>query len=717
MSVIQKIRTKYAKLAGGVIAVALVAFILMDALSSRSGSLFGNDTSVAKVNGEKIEYVEYSQRNQNYEVLYANNQDLDDNNRAQINSMALQDLVKEKLIKEEAEELGLTVTEEEKEDMIYGNDPAPAVKNYQAFVNPNTKTFDPQYVKLFEEQANQIDPTGNMLEQWEVYKEYIKRNSLIDKYNKLFTSGAYVPSFLSKFSAAQQAQMADIDYVSITIDDLSQEAQAIENIKLTDEDYKNYMQERKQEFYIEEDSRTVEYVSFDIIPDSRDTARALGVLQELKNDFAAAEDNESFVNRNSEESFVDRYVMKDGYQSRYADSVFSASVGTTLGPIFENQNYKLIKVLDKKEYPDSVRCRHILVKTQDRGQATLEDSVAKLKIDSAIAGIKSGASFAEMVNQYSDDEGSKEKGGEYSFTFDQKANLSTEFGDFIFNGRTGQSKMVKVENSSYAGYHYIEILNQGEIKPALKLATITKALYAGDQTENEIYADATEFASNSQTAAEFDSTVSKSRYQKRTAGDLKPYDYTSYGLGPCREVIRWAYNAEKGDVSQVFALNGKFVVAKLTEVSKKGMRQLTPELRDGIALQVKERKALKDAAQKFAGKNSLEDIAGAVSKEVQSLDSVRGNNSFSGSLGYAPKVVGYAMSEKLALNKVSEPIVGQTGVYFIKVKNRYKSEQQDTIFMQREKEMLQMEVRNTLESEAIEELKKNASIEYNPDNF
>ena len=55
MSVIQKIRTKYAKLAGGIIALALVAFILMDALSSRTSSLFGNDTSVLKVDGEAVD--------------------------------------------------------------------------------------------------------------------------------------------------------------------------------------------------------------------------------------------------------------------------------------------------------------------------------------------------------------------------------------------------------------------------------------------------------------------------------------------------------------------------------------------------------------------------------------------------------------------------------------------------------------------------------------
>jgi len=72
MSVIQKIRNKYAKIAGFVIALSLVGFILMDATSSgRFRDLFGRDESVAKVNGEKIDQREYSQKVKDFEILYA----------------------------------------------------------------------------------------------------------------------------------------------------------------------------------------------------------------------------------------------------------------------------------------------------------------------------------------------------------------------------------------------------------------------------------------------------------------------------------------------------------------------------------------------------------------------------------------------------------------------------------------------------------------------
>ncbi|HYD22672.1 MAG TPA: SurA N-terminal domain-containing protein, partial [Flavipsychrobacter sp.] len=257
MSVIQKIRTKYAKLAGGVIALALVAFILMDALSSRTSNLFGDDTSIAKVNGEKIDYIAYSQRTKDYETLYGSTQAIDDNFRAQINSMALEDLVKEQLIMEQAEKLGLTVTEAEKKDLIYGNDPDAGVRGYQAFINPDTKMFDPQYVKLFEQQVDQLDPTGKARQHWETYKAYILRNNLSKKYNTMFTAAVYMPKFLVEARAEQQANMVNLDFVALTYDLIKDE-----EVKLSDADYKKYLEDHKYEFYNQEDTRSIEYVAF-----------------------------------------------------------------------------------------------------------------------------------------------------------------------------------------------------------------------------------------------------------------------------------------------------------------------------------------------------------------------------------------------------------------------------------------------------------------------
>ena len=711
MSVIQKIRTKYAKLAGGIIALALVAFILMDALSSRTSSLFGNDTSVVKVDGEAVDIRAYNQRVQEYEVLYSN-QTIDDNFRAQINEMAMQDLIKEQLVAEQAEKLGMTVTEDEKKDMIYGTDPDMMVKNYQAFTDPNTKAFNQQYVKLFEEQAMQLDPTGKALQHWQTYKGYIQANALTKKFNAAFTAAMYVPKFMVETKTKEFAQMASIDFVSVPFETIKDE-----EVKIDDADYKAYMNKHAGEYTIKEDTRSIEYVAFRVIPSADDTARALGALQNLKEEFTTTNDNESFVNRNSENPFVDRFIMKSSFKSMYADSIFSLPIGGVLGPIYESETYSLVKMLDKTSAPDSVMCRHILIKTAENGQEVLADSIAKTRIDSIAAAIKAGTPFYEMVQKYSDDGGSKDKAGEYNFSYDQKAGLVKEFGDFVFEGKPGESKIVKAEGGNYAGYHYIEIMKQGEVKTAVKIALISKGLFPGDETENNVYSAANEFAANSSTAEAFDKSVKDNNVQKLVAENVKVSDFTIYGIGPSREVIRWMYDAKVNDVSPVFSMNGKYIVAKLTKITPKGMMPLDETMKKNLEFQVKADKKSELIKKKFDGKN-LSEIAAAVTTQVQQLDSFRGNNSFSGPLGYAPKVVGYSFCPDFKPGSVSKGIAEQQGVYYILLKNRFeKPEADNTTFMQSERQMMMMQARSGINTQVMEQLKKNAGVKYNGNNF
>ena len=62
MQIIQNIRDKGAAIVIGVIALSLIGFILMDAKPGSSGGIFGGNrsSSIGKVNGESIEYSEFS---------------------------------------------------------------------------------------------------------------------------------------------------------------------------------------------------------------------------------------------------------------------------------------------------------------------------------------------------------------------------------------------------------------------------------------------------------------------------------------------------------------------------------------------------------------------------------------------------------------------------------------------------------------------------------
>ena len=723
MSVIQKIRTKYAKLAGFVIAAALVAFILMDAFSSRSvSSLFGNDGSIAKVDGEKIDNVSYLNRVEQYNVLYSYTQpdkELDDETRMQLNQQALNDLVNEILITKECEKLGLTTTKKEGNDLIYGPNPHQGVQNFQYFRDPQTGRFNPQNVKAFETQikANLSDPNAKLAyDQWNVLQAFILRNNVINKYNALLTNNIYIPTFLVEKQVKENQQSASIDFVTIPLS-----ADDDKDVKITEAEMLSYMKKHKALYTIKDASRSIEYISFDIAPKSRDTARALAPLNNLKPDFATVDtaNVKAFVNRNSDQQYGATYVMKKTFRSAFSDSIFNLQNGAVFGPYFENNSYKITKLLDRKRFPDSVKCRHILITTTDGANQVLPDSIAKARIDSIVLAIRSGANFDTMVNKFSDDVNSKPNGGEYTFLFDQRLGISQEFQDFVFeDGRKGQSKVVKVTNPKYSGYHYIEILDQTGFATAAKTATIIKQLFPNDETETEIYNAASEFAINNNTATKFDEAMKKNQASKRVAASVKKSDFNIPGLGASRELIRWMYDAKVGDVSTVISLKGKYIVAKVTDIQNKGLANITDNNRQSLEGLVRNEKIVKKVADQYKDASSLAQIAQTAKVEVKSADSFKANSSFIPSLGYEPKVAGYSFYQGFAKSKVSPAINGQAGVFFITVKDRFTSKQPtDPNLIAQQKSMMEAQIKNSVGASIIDILKKDVEIIYNVDNF
>ncbi len=717
MSVIQNIRNKYAGLTIGLIVLALIGFILMDAFKPGS-SFLGDDSSLAKVNGEKIEYLEYQRRINDFEILYSGQQAVDDNMRAQLREQAIVELIKEQLVKEEAEKLGLTTTAAEEKEMIYGANPDQAVKSYQIFLDPDTRAFDPQRVKNFEQQGSQLDPNSDIYQQWSkayehwgAMKRYIVRNNVTNKYNTMFAGAAYVPAFVIKHKAELEKKMANIDYVSIGYDNEEQ-------ITVSDDEIEAYMKDHKAEYTVKEPTRAFDYVAFRVVPTADDTARALGALIDIKADFENTTENENFVNRNSQQSYRGNYVMKSTYMSQYSDSIFSKNVGEVFGPFYEENFYKLVKVTDKKQYPDSVKCRHILIKTQQQQQPVAADSIAKSRLDSAVREIKAGVDFNQVVQKYSDDDGSKATAGEYTFAFSQKEGISKEFADFIFENKVGAKDTVYVENASYAGYHYIEILEQKDMQTAYQLATITKELYAGEATENEVYGRAASFVSKNNTAEAFDKAVKEGTYDKRFADNIAPTAFKINGLGPSRDIVRWAYEAEVGDVSEVFALDKMYVVAKLARVQEEGLMKLSDNIRATVTEILKTKKRADQLASKYGNKNDLNAVATETGSELKSADSFNAATSFVGEIGYEPTLTGYVFSNKVEKNKV-EKLKGETGLIFFKVKSVYDAPNSntDTTFIERERQMQQNQLKGNLGYQVLESLKQDAKVKYNTNRF
>ncbi len=716
MAVIQKIRNQYGKLAGFVIALALVGFILMDAASGNLADTLGRDASVVTVNGEKVDIREYNLRVMEYEHLYSyssQGQKIDDATRAQLSAQTLTEIINERIIREEAKKMGLRTTPEEERNLIYGAQPDLLIQQYPAFRNQETQTFDPSRIRGFEQQVDQFDPSGRTRKEWEALKAYVLRNNIIRKYSNMLSKASYTPRYLAERIIDEQNQYASMEFLHIDYSTVSDSL-----VPVSEKDMQEYLKRKAPLYTIDEPTRSIEYVSFDVVPSSEDTARVLEALASLKPELESTQQVESFVNRHSEDPYRGDWVNQSTFFSIYSDSLMALSEGEIFGPYFENGAYKLTKVVEKKRLPDSVTVRHILVRTENAGQPVATDEAARARLDSAIALLKSGADFATVVNQYTDDEGSIPTNGEYTFMLSQRAQISKEFADFSFEGKKGQTTVVKVSNPAYAGFHYIEILDQKAFKDALKLATLSKSLYPSQTTENTIYAQAAEFAGRNTMAQAFDEAVEKGGLNKKVAENVKANDFVLSGLGSSREVIRWMYEAKPGEISPIFSLDNRYVVAKLSAVKNPGLMKLDELIRPSIETAIRNEKKAERIIEKYRSAASMEELAKSTGLVIQQADSFSLSTPFIAGLGFEPKAVGLAFYPGLEKNRLSEPIEGQSGVIFVRLKYRWKSgEEPGTDQIDQTQIMLHRQLESTLGPGVQDMLRKSAKVEYNSQNL
>ena len=715
MAVIQTIREKYAKVAGFIIALALVGFILMDAASGKIGDLFGRDTSVAKVDGKAITMDDYNLRVRDFQNLFTVFQPGTPD--AQVREAALNDIVTERLVITQAKKLGLVVTDQEVKDATIGNEPDDIVKQFVAKVTG--KEFDPAMVAQLEQLAkkgpvaNEDPGTAKVREAWVAIKDFTRRSHLVQKYMSLVTGSVYQPAFVSARADADAQNLASMDFVKIPLSSINDN-----DVTVTDAELNDYMKKHPAQFNTTEASRSIRYVVFEVKPDAGDTTRSLGELTNVREDFATNADYEGVMNRSASETrYTDQFLTKNMLMSAYADSILAQPAGAVYGPYFENGSYKLSKVVAKTTLPDSVKSRHILVKTDNQGQPVLDSMAAKARIDSAIAAINAGMDWKAAVEKYSDDDGSKTTAGEYTFSLQDRPGISKEFGDFVFEGQPGQSKLVKVSNGAYGGYHYIQILEQKAPTTAAKVATITKSLAIGEAAEQAAFSAANNFAGKNTNGDAFTKTVKAEGLNTMTAS-VKQNDFQVGGMPGARSIVHWVYEAKPGEVSSPLKLDDRYLVVKMDGESKKGEMALNDANRTNVETMVRAEKKKVKIAEMYKGMNSLVAIAQKAGTAITPADSFTAANSFIPNVGFEPKVVGYAFNPKFALNTMSPPIKGNDGVFFINVKSRQQLAAPASPQQQAQTRMMaEMQLKNAMGGQLMEALKSRGEVKYNPKNI
>lgn len=668
MGLIGQIRQRVGLLVGS-IAVAMVVFLLMDALDSQTGFLGAQGiTGMGLVNGEEINPQAYEakidQIIKNYE---SNGMDVTEEMRLQARQQAWTQLTNDMLTEKEYDKLGIQVTNAEMEQLLLtgGENLHQSIKNAPIFQS-DSGGFDQnklkQYVQMF---AKDDQQARDAKAQWKRFEDGVYEETLKSKYTNLIKKAMYVPAWYAKMDNADKNAKSNGSYVMIPYTSINDA-----DVKISDSDLLSYLNKHKNEFK-QKDTRAIEFASFPVVPTQQDSAAALNIVATKTKELETAENVERFIKvADSETPFTGDYLTKAELASispTMKDTLFKVALGTVMGPYYESGSYKSFRIIDRKTVADSADVR-LIFKQFD--QANNEDKVKK-SIDS-LRGAIAKVGFATVADSTVSNPSMKGKGG--SIGYIKRGNtqqVPKELHDAVFyEHKSGETFEVKTGN----GIFLIKIDNTGGSNEAAKVAFMTRAVEPSESTINAIYAKAQQFAGANRTIEAFKKGAAEQGIKTGTSNDLSTSDFRVGDLGVAEDMVQWAFQNKTGTVSdRVFNVESKlpdgriktdYVVAAVASAKKEGIATLE-DVRTKIEGEVKKQKKAEQIIAKLGTPTDLAQVASSNGQEVKVIADATFASPAVGDMGREPKV--QAALFGLKPNQISKPVAGERGVYVVQL--------------------------------------------------
>jgi peptidyl-prolyl cis-trans isomerase D len=638
------------------IGFALLAFIVSEVVRS-GGSFFKDDNNeLAVVNGEKVPYDEFNKKleqNTN-QFKQQSGQNISSQITSYIQETTWNQVLSDLLFKKEVEKLGLTVGDDESTNMVSGNTPDPQIA--RQFADQQTGAFDRNKLNQFLAylSSSKADPA-----QKQAWADFLKQLIVAKqqmKYVNIVTNGLYVNSleanddYLAK-NKLVSFKYATLDYASI----------ADSKVALTDADYSAYYDAHKAEFKNPQEVRSFEYVSFNAAPSKEDSAAIKTEVNKLVDSIKVTNNDSLFVQINSETKNPLAFQKKGTLEPKLDTLMFNAAKGFVYGPYVSNGSYKIAKLSEVKTTFDSVKTRHILINPATT--CGIEKAIAKA--DSIKKLIQGGKSFAELATTFSTDRGSAVKGGDIP-AFDVngamggQGQITPEYTNAAFKANKGDLIVV----TSQFGVHLIQVEDQkGSIK-VVKVAIVDKPIQASSKTQTVAYSKAQGFL-GALTKDNFEAEAKKEGLKINNAEDLNGTASGLPGLDNARDVVRWAFKSDKGDLTEkVFTVGDQYIISRLTEIKPKGTltldavkKQIEPAVRN----EVKAKQLDEKFQAALSGSSSIDQVAQKAGTKAVPVQNIVFANPVIPGQAAEYKVIGSIFGSQP--NKLSKPVNGQQGVF------------------------------------------------------
>jgi len=683
-----------------VIGMALFAFVISGVFDGNSAGS-GPTDPIAVVNDEEIELTFYRQLVENTERSY-------NFSTMQAVNAVWDQLIRATIFRQEFKRLGIDAGKEQIE-MILTQDQR--IVQDPRFQN-ETGFFD---FGIFTDYINQLrveNPQG--YNSWKTQEENIVGIAKENIYYDLIKSSTGFTELEGKNAYHSQNDKVNLKYIRLPYSEVPDSLFEISN-----SDVKQFINKRKADYETEE-SRTVRYVIFPEEASEADENQIRADLEKLKtrrieyNDVSKLTDTieglattkniTDFVEQYSETPFDTIYKTKGNIANEYADILFGLNPGDVFGPYKDRNQFKISRFLDRKK-GGAIKASHILVSFE--GAERVNPDVTRTKEEAKKRGQelyrkarRNPDDFAQLATENSDGP-SKSLGGDLGFF--QEGMMTDKFFDFCNRSRVGRIGLVETE----FGFHIIKVTDKEDV---VLTADVTKEIVPSEETSNVVFQKTTQFEMESIKSEQLDTVAKNYDYEVKFVQKVNLLEENLPGLPRQRNLVQWLFNEETGvgDTKRFSMTNGGYVVAQLSGITPKGSVNVESVRFEVIQEMMKELKA--DYLLKtHADKTSIDALASAADKEVETASSVTQENTVLAGAGTEPYVIGTAFA--LPLNQASVLIKGNNGVYMIEVTSKEIAEELESY--RAYANALQKDENTRINNSIYEALRSSAEIEDN----
>ena len=598
------------------------------------------EQNAAMVNGEKISSQDYQNAVEQQRRRFRQQMEGQITPRMEnmVQKQAYNQLVNNALLEQEMKRLGITVTDAEIEDMVFGENPHRIIR--QQFAD-STGQINYQLLQNMA-QNPQANPQFLRLEQ------FLEEQRRREKINSLIQSTVYVSDADVKEHHWKQNATAAVDYVALRYAGVSNDSVAV-----TESDLRSYYDNNKEDFKRKK-TLTLDYVTLSKTPTAEDTAAVLGDLKELRDEFAAARNDSLFlVQSASEWSYTDDFATPDQLSDVVANIVFEdPTAGRIAGPAAGANLAHLVKIRDAKPADDTyLQASHILLKSKEENPE-LRQTLASVR-DS----IEAGASFAAMARQYSED-GSASRGGDLGWF--GRGRMVESFEEAAFSAEPGS--LVGPIKSDF-GYHLIRVGKRTSTQVQIADLAFNLSPSQGTLSEKESTLENVAFYAGDNSSFEAEAereNLSIQQVQAQADQESVP------GIGQSRALPRFMEGATEGDLSEVLEFDDKFALLKVTDVKPEGYRpfsEVKAQIRPQVVKQKKQ--AILSRRMENALQNGFEQLPQALGTSIRSQSGVTFTTKSVPGVGADPAFAGTVFG--LDEGQASGVVEGKNAAFVVKV--------------------------------------------------